>query len=266
MVVIWDLKELTSGQLLARIPTSCYSLCYLPDSNQLVVGQNFEGIHLISLDDKKQVASMKLTDAAIFDIKSHNGDLFVATGDGMIHHIDLNARRLVRRIAPSAKSARSITLTDDYLIVGFSDHFVRVFDRQHELKVITEFQAHTNSVFAVLADIDHRILVTASRDAHLKAWSMDDWGLKNDVVAHMYAINHIAYSPDKRHFVTCSMDKSIKVWDAETFRLKKVIDKARHAGHGTSVNKLVWMPFQNFLVSCSDDRSIAVWDIKMGDR
>jgi WD40 repeat protein len=58
------------------------------------------------------------------------------------------------------------------------------------------------------------------------------------------------------------MDKSIKVWDLREMRLLKVIDKARHAGHGTSVNKLLWSSFGNQLVSGSDDRSISVWDIQ----
>jgi WD40 repeat protein len=59
------------------------------------------------------------------------------------------------------------------------------------------------------------------------------------------------------------MDKSIKVWDLEELKLLKVIDKARHAGHGTSVNKLLWTPGQ--LLSASDDRSISAWDVEFKD-
>ena len=84
---------------------------------------------------------------------------------------------------------------------------------------------------------------------------------QTEIVAHMYAINHIDFSPDGKHFVTCSMDKSIKVWDAEEFQLLKVIDKSRHAGHGTSVNKLLWTNFSDQLVSASDDRTISIWNI-----
>jgi len=86
--------------------------------------------------------------------------------------------------------------------------------------------------------------------------------LKESIVAHMYAINHLDFSPDGKYFVTCSMDKSIKVWDADSFQLLKVIDKSRHAGHGTSVNKLYWSNFNNLLVSASDDRTISVWQLK----
>jgi WD40 repeat protein len=57
------------------------------------------------------------------------------------------------------------------------------------------------------------------------------------------------------------MDKSIKVWDSEKLKLLKVIDRARHAGHGTSVNKVLWTSYQNQLLSASDDRTISVWNI-----
>ena len=84
----------------------------------------------------------------------------------------------------------------------------------------------------------------------------------DEVVAHLYAINHIAFSPDGLHFVTGSMDKSIKVWNTKEMKLIKVIDKARHAGHGTSVNKLLWTSFDNQLISASDDRTLSVWKLE----
>jgi WD40 repeat protein len=81
------------------------------------------------------------------------------------------------------------------------------------------------------------------------------------VAAHLFAINHIAFSPSGEYFATASMDKSIKIWKADELKLLKVIDKGRHAGHGTSVNKLVWTDFKNQLVSASDDRTISVWNL-----
>jgi len=96
----------------------------------------------------------------------------------------------------------------------------------------------------------------------LKAWDAGQ-GYKpvGEAVAHLYALNHIAYSPDAKHFVTCSLDKSIKVWRTSDLTLLKVIDKARHAGHGTSVNRLLWTPFEDELVSASDDRTISIWKL-----
>jgi WD40 repeat protein len=56
------------------------------------------------------------------------------------------------------------------------------------------------------------------------------------------------------------MDKSIKVWNTEDMKLLKVIDRARHGGHGTSVNKILWLS-EHRLVSAGDDRNIIIWDI-----
>jgi WD40 repeat protein len=47
----------------------------------------------------------------------------------------------------------------------------------------------------------------------------------------------------------------------DELRLLKVIDRARHAGHGTSVNKVLWTSHEDQLVSASDDRTISIWNI-----
>jgi WD40 repeat protein len=56
------------------------------------------------------------------------------------------------------------------------------------------------------------------------------------------------------------MDKTIKIWDADTLRLRKVIDRARHAGHSTSINKVLWLSAVTF-ATASDDRTVAVWEV-----
>jgi WD40 repeat protein len=125
-----------------------------------------------------------------------------------------------------------------------------------------EWHAHGNSVFTLAYSPDYSLLLSGSRDARLKVWQPDaNYGFGTEIAAHLYAINHIAFSPDGKHFVTCSLDKSIKVWDSDNLSLLKVIDKARHAGHGTSVNKLLWTSFHNQVISASDDRTISIWDV-----
>ncbi len=262
MVVLWDLRQPENGQLIARLPNSIYSIYYDGDSDLLVAGHNYEGIHVLDWKNKKEIGSLQLTKAAIFDIQRFHSGILVGDGEGVITMTDLNSLRIIHQVKASEKNIRTMVQNHatGELAVGSSDNFIRVFDEKLGMKL--EWQAHNNSVFTLRYTPDERFLISGSRDARLKVWDVAA-GYKQveEVVAHMYAINHLDFSPDGKHFVTCSMDKSIKVWSTEEMKLLKVIDRARHAGHGTSVNKVLWTSHQDQLVSASDDRRISVWQI-----
>ena len=263
MVVLWDLQNKGDGELIAKLPNSIYSLLHLADKKLLVAGQNFSGIHLIDYQNKKEVASLQTTSSYIFDVQSFENDLVIATGEGTLIIVDLERWMVKKRITVSEKSARAIAINPatEEMAVGFSDFSIRIFSMgDYELK--QEIKAHQNSVFAIGYSADGNYLFSGARDAHLKVWDVKaNYSLGEDVAAHLYAINHLTFSPDGNYLATASMDKSIKVWDTENLKLLKVIDKGRHAGHGTSVNKLLWTSFNNQLVSASDDRTISAWDL-----
>lgn len=263
LVVRWYLDRPDRGDLVAKVPASIYAIALHPTSNLLWVGQNYEGLHLIDTSQKREVSSLKLTSAAIFDIKFYKNDAFIALSDGVVVVLDTDQIAIKKYIKASDHSARSIAINpvEREVAVGYSDNTVRIFDlTTYALKRI--ISAHTNSVFTILYSPDFRCLLTGGRDAHLKVWDVEkDYGLQEDIVAHLFTINHLTFSPDNRLFATASMDKSIKIWDADTYRLLKVVDRARHAGHGTSVNKLLWTNYRQALLSASDDRTISVWQL-----
>ena len=262
MVVQWDLNDPETGHLIARLPNSIYALYFFAAKEVLIAGHNYEGIHLLDWKNKKEVASLQLTKAAIFDIQSLENILYIANGDGSVYSIDPEHMTILKRNQLSEKSARTIAVnskTGD-VAVGYSDHSIRIFDADLNLKASRP--GHVNSVFTLRYTPDLRYLLSGSRDARLKAWDVETgYQQAAEVVAHMYAINHLDFSPDGKHFVTCSMDKSIKVWDTQALKLLKVIDRARHAGHGTSVNRVLWTSHHHQLISASDDRTISVWQI-----
>lgn len=262
-VIQWDLTKPDMGKLIARTGGSVYSLCFDNKRNTLWIGQNYEGIQLFDTQLGTISQSSHITTAAIFDIQIWEDKAFIALGDGVIVVMDIPSFSIQKHIKVSEKSIRSISinpLTGEFA-AGDSSHYIHIFDL-HDHKLKRTIQAHTNSVFSVKYSPDNLFLFTTGRDAHLKIWNVaNNYEPTADIPAHMYAINHISHSPDGRYFATCSMDKSVKLWDSATFKLKKIIDRARHAGHGTSVNKLLWTGYQNQLISCSDDRMISVWEI-----
>ena len=264
MVVEWDLDHPKDGVLLARLPHSVYALEVDPKRNFLIVGHNYEGIHVIDLEEKVESWSLKLSSAAIFDLKVFGDELFVATGDGVLIVVDMQLRAVKRQVKLSSKSIRVLAIAPEkkHLALGFSDHSIQVLDLAADAVPITRLEGHSNSVFALEYSPDAKILVSGGRDACLKFWNTDRYLLEENVVAHLYAINYLSFREDGKYLVTCSMDKSLKIWDSTSRNLLKVIDKARNAGHGTSINKVFWSTYSGVIVSVSDDRSIAIWQIE----
>lgn len=261
LIVRWNKNQPEHGQLIARVAGTVYSLCSIPEWQALIVGQNNQGVYRIQTDTRQVSASAAVTQAAIFDIARQADRLYVATGSGEL--IVLTAERLqtLGKMQITDKSLRCLALhpTLPHLAIGTSDHHIYVFNSQ-TMQLLARLSGHTNSVFSLTYSPCGNYLLSGSRDAHLRIWSVSEgYSLYRDIVAHMYTINHIAYSPDGEWFVTCSKDKSVKLWESATFTLRKVIDRARHAGHGTSVNKLLWLNNRQF-VSASDDRSLSIWE------
>jgi WD40 repeat protein len=268
MVVAWDLNNPENGELIARASSSVYALHYDQKRELLLIGQNQEGLQVIDLGSKQIIKSVALPKVAIFDIKSVEAvsKIFVAMGNGAICVLNYESFALETIIKKSDQSVRCLAYNSlsNELAAGYSDNSIRIFNTK-SLELKQELKSHTNSVFTLAYSPDGSLLLSGGRDAHLRVWQVEeDYKERGYVIAHMYTINHITFSPDSLYFATCSMDKSIKIWDAKTFKLLKVIDKVRNASHGTSVNKLFWSAHQNQLVSCSDDRTISVWNINLG--
>ncbi len=265
MVVLWDLQNPETGQLVAKMKNSVYAIHYRKGKNMLIAGQNYEGIHLINPDEKKEISSLQISKSQIFDIKSHEGKIFIASGDGTLYIVNMDSWAIVKKVKLSDKSIRAIVVNRQLgeMAIGLSDNTIRILDLDdYRQKYLVH--AHKISVFALAYNPINNHLISVSRDAYLKSWnSLDHYSLEESVAAHMYAINSISISPNNDYFATGSMDKSIKVWDLETFKLLKVIDKSRHAGHATSVNKVLWTEYKNQLLSCSDDKKISIWDLDM---
>lgn len=262
MVVEWDLDNPKDGKLIAKLPHSVYAISVDKERNLLFIGHNFEGIHVIDLNENKEVWSLKITDQSIFDIKVIGKSLFVATGDGVLTVIDIEEKSLVKHIKLSSKSARVMAVDNDqkHIAIGFSDHTIKIIDA-FDFKPVQLLEGHSNSVFALAYSPTQDTLISGGRDASLKFWDTNTYQQTDNVIAHLFAINYLSFREDGKYFITCSMDKSIKVWDAESYKLLKVIDKARHAGHGTSINKVLWSTYNQSIISVSDDRSISIWKV-----
>ena len=252
------------GKVIAKIDGSIYALHAIVEKNYLIIGHNTDGIHGIDLTTNQEIFSVGFTKSAIFDITHLGNDLLIACGDGNVISIDLETVALKNVLSFSSHHARCMAVCPqrNEIAIGYSDNHIRIFDSRTYLQKY-DFEAHANSIFTLTYSPTGQYLLSGSRDAHLKIWQPEImYTLQQDIVAHLFTINHILYNPNGDFFATCSKDKSIKLWRSVDFTLLKVIDKGRHAGHGTSINKLVWLDSMT-LASCSDDTTIVIWQIEL---
>lgn len=265
LIVQWDLNNPEEGTVLANLNNPVYALHFDEKNNLLIAGHNFEGVHVLDWQNKCEIGSLKFTQAAVFALQTFGDTLFAGSGDGTLTAIHLPSLSVKKQVSTSDKSLRCLSINPltREIAAGYSDWRIRIFDLD-TLELKFELPAHANSVFTVRYTPTQFYLLSAGRDARLKAWDVkENYAFLGEVVAHMYAINYIEFSPDNKHFVTCSLDKTIKVWELPTLHLLKVIDRARHAGHGTSVNRLLWLREPDRLISASDDRTLSVWQIEL---
>ncbi|MEP5613926.1 MAG: WD40 repeat domain-containing protein [Cyclobacteriaceae bacterium] len=264
MVVLWSLKAPDAGEVVAKVEGSIYAMAYDPNENALYVGENHQGIHKIDLEKQKEVGSVQLGNHQIFDLKIDNGAIWAALESGEIVKVSTSLE-ILKREKISTERVRSLDFHEQSIAIGCSDNTLKIFESE-TLTLTHELKAHKNSVFTAKYHLSGKYVISGGRDAQLLVWdSKEGYVLRESLAAHLYTINHLTFSEDGKYFVTCSMDKSIKLWNAHNFKLLKVLDKHRHAGHGNSVNKLLWMKYQDLLVSCSDDRTISVWDINLDE-
>ena len=261
-VVEWNLQKPDLGKVLAHIEGSVYCLKLDRSTNIFWVGQNFEGIHGVQVNDQSRVFSIAMPKKAIFDICFWDNQVWVAHDHGLISVIDRESQQIIKHIKSGDKSARKFCLIgQDKIAIGFSDGFIRVFNTNFELEFA--WLAHELSVFSMIYEDSSHSLLTVGRDAKIKRWLLvgENTRLVQEVPAHIYAIHDVVVSPDEQFFASASMDKTIKIWRANDLTLLKVIDAPRYGSHKNSVNKLLWSSFQDYLVSASDDKNISIWKI-----
>lgn len=255
-VVQWDLCNPYEGIAIAQLNTQVFALKYIPELNYLAIGSMKGELFTLNLEDNKLRSEGLQFSGSIFDLKWENQILWVACADGMIYLVNPEHETESRSIKVSESAIRAIGFYEMQLLAASSDHSIHKIDLL-KAEPLESLKKHTNSVFSIMVKGD--FLFSGSRDAHIIKWNLKD-NSQETKAAHLFTVNSLALSPNGNFFASGSRDSSIKIWDAETFKLLKVVDRLKGAGHANSVNKILWTDYKNILISASDDRKIMLWE------
>ncbi|MFN5346384.1 MAG: WD40 repeat domain-containing protein [Bacteroidota bacterium] len=261
LVVSWNIDQPEQGNLIARASDSIYSICYLADKNELLIGQAKGEIHFIDLSNNQERRLLKVNEKGVFSIVENKSKskVYVLGGDGVLSVLSSADYSLIFKQKISTMKLRSVFFDEELnkIFVGCGEGMFYVFD-DDTMEVIYSNQLSKQgfSVNAIIHYTDD-VLLCGGRDAHLRWVDKKDYTVVNAIPAHNYAIYKIGFSPDKKLFATASRDKTLKIWNANT---NQVIQRIEHSndGHLNSVNTLLWID-DNTLISAGDDRSINIW-------
>jgi WD40 repeat protein len=278
IVARWDAQHPEAdGLALFRAPSPVYALKYIPEYELLVAGLNDGTLHVFGLQANQLVRSIRVHTQAVFDLAVVPGrpELLAAGRDGLLtvwSLPDFEQRATLRPAVPGV-GFRTMAFSPDAqtLVLGGTDGLLYYLDA-NTLQVCNQQAAHQGSVFRVVFSHTGEWLFSTGRDAHLRQWAMQPAPTaKQDIVAHLFALNDARLSANGQHLATASMDKSIRIWDTDSLRLLKVIDRPRWPSfHTTGVNRLLWLPDSipatgtSLLLSASDDRRVLGWKLRIG--
>lgn len=266
-VIEWNV-EIDEHKVIAQIPSMIVSLCILPKSNLLFVGQSVGGIHILDLEAKKEIKLIALHKGYIFDIQFNESlnQIYAASGDGSFSVWDATTFDLIHHQKLTDKKIRKLTFSNarNELAVGCGDGKLHLFDlKKLETKTILEHSSSINSLLYVNngSQTDSNRLLVGEKDAHLNIWDLLIYKKIKSVPAHNWAIYSIKAHSDEDVFYTASRDKTIKMWNVENLEPLQRIQIPKMPGHTHSVNTLLPLHYNKYLISTGDDRKIKVWEL-----
>lgn len=263
MVAEWNLESFDSQPFAIRMESTVYSLCLIPEHQILLIGTAQGGIHVIDLEQKKEIRHLAFHQQGIFHLcwSAARQQFLALSADGSFTVWDGKQFALERHLFLCEAKLRQAAFSADsqQVAIAGGDGKVRIFNA-NDYSLIQELSGHDRSVNAVAWHPSKPLLLTGGYDAHLRFWASDQgFKLVHSIPAHNFAIYGIDFHPTGDFVATASRDKTVKVWDAHSFEVLQRLDR-KAGGHLNSVNSVKWMQNGKQLVSTGDDRSIVVWE------
>lgn len=265
MVVEWNVHDPSVATAIAKVEGQVFALLLLPAQNHLIIGTMSGGLHIVDLNVREEIHYLTYHSQSVFDIKTYNDLLLVASKDGTVSVWSCNDYSLHRVIRISDLSLRMLDLNLEAreLAIACSDNCIYILDLVH-WKIKAVLHGPSNSVFSAVFLKHSRQLLAGSRDAQLYLFNLKSFALEQQLKAHLYTINHLVLMEEKQLIASASRDKTIRIWNAADLSLLKSIDHEKNDGHTNSVNRLLWLKSDKTLISAGDDRTIIAWQFDDG--
>nr|XP_054756354.1 TAF5-like RNA polymerase II p300/CBP-associated factor-associated factor 65 kDa subunit 5L [Lytechinus pictus] len=120
-------------------------------------------------------------------------------------------------------------------------------------------RGHSDTVYSSCFIPETPLLLSASGDATVRAWSMSTFSNVARYRGHKYPIWDLDVSPLGVYFCTASKDQTARLWTPERTYPVRVL-----SGHLMDVDCVKFHPNCKYVATGSNDKTIRLWDITQG--
>jgi WD40 repeat protein len=262
-VARWNLTLGTQDAFSIKADKSIYSLKLVQDDKILVFGTSSGSLHVVNLEEKRELKHFIQHKSAIFAIVEnfHKNHLYTTDADGNLAIWNTLNWNLLIFLPLQVGKIRDIHVSNDgkIIFVACQDENIRIFETSN-YNEIQSFHAHKDGVNCLhLFPLKPQLLLSGGKDGHLRIWNWKEEKCLYEIPAHNFGIYRIIFLQQGRVFVTASRDKTIKIWDAFSADVLKRIER-KDGGHSHAVNDL-WKKDEMNFVSTGDDKRIIWWEM-----
>jgi WD40 repeat protein len=181
--------------------------------------------------------------------------LVVGHNQDGIHFIDIASKKEVASLQLTTNSIFDIKSDGKNLLVAAGDGSVYVVDIEavKPIKRITQSEA---SARCMAINQQAREFAVGYSDNHIRVFSLDDFSMQYEWLAHGNSVFALMYSPDGAQLISGSRDARLKRWEVN--RQYRSLQEV--AAHLYAINNMVFSPDYKHFLTCSMDKSIKVWD------
>lgn len=263
VVAEWSLESGKTNAFAIRTEQTIYGLLNL-DREHLVIGTITGNMHVIDLQERKEVRLLKFHEKGIFHLAFNpvTGHVTAASADGSLSIWNPEDWSLLWHLPITHQKIRRTAVGHEgkLMVVASGDGYCRIFET-NEYKEVAAFKAHEGGANS-LCFLPDGNLITGGKDAYLRTWNhAQGFAMISEIPAHNYAIYDIVLSPDGECLATVSRDKTVKLWETANIATPIRLDRAKSGGHINSVNAALWLEEENLLATCGDDRTVVLWKI-----
>lgn len=225
-VRVWDIAMETEITTFSTDVGSIDTLCFIPDSQWIVIGGG------------GSVAGQP-GHGSVWDV--HSGEM-VLTLEGHEHAI----------------VSVAVSSNGQQIVTGSGDKTAKIWDVASG-KDIQTLVGHDDTITSVAFSPDGRRIVTGSEDQAIKLWDTETGAESLSLRGHTGGTRGVTFSRNGRLIASGGADKAVKVWDAAV-----PANIALLRGHKWRVCCVALCPDRRRVASGDTDGTVQIWDTEYG--